>query len=68
MKDNVKRYCEWEYINVLKRGHNPHEATTRSYGAVMFVLNFTEENYDYDLANWWSDEMLPKFNELERMG
>lgn len=65
MKDNVKKYCEWEYMNALKRGYNPHEATTRSYGAVMFVLNFTEENFNYDLAKWWEDVMLPKFRELE---
>lgn len=68
MEDKVKKYCEWEYMNALKRGHDPHEATTRCYGALMFVLNFSEDTYDEDLANWWDDEMLPKFRELESGG
>ena len=65
MKDKVKKYCEWEYMNASKRGYNPHEATTRCHGALMFVLNFTENTYDKDLADWWDDEMLPRFRELE---
>ena len=68
MKDEIKKFCEYEYVNASKRGFNPHEATTRCYGAIMFVLNFVGDTYDKDLANWWDDKMLPKFRELESGG
>lgn len=63
MEKKIKAYCEKEYENVLKWGYNPHEAMTRAYGAIMFVINY--HDYDEDLAKWWEDVMLPKFRELE---
>lgn len=46
-----------------------HNALTRSFGIVMFAIN---ELLDYDseeakiISEWWDNEMLPKFRELER--
>lgn len=64
IKQKLKEYCEYEIKCVQNLGYNPHEATTRCYGATMFVLNM--DNYDEELAKWWDDEMLPRFRELER--
>ena len=65
MKDNVKKYCEWEYMNALKRGYNPREATTRSYGAVMFAGNYCGDPAEREeIFSWWDDGIHPKFREL----
>ena len=65
MEENLKAYCEYELKNVREFGYDPSPAFTRCYGALMFVLNFAEETYNEDLAQWWSDEIHPQFRELE---
>ena len=62
--DKLKEYCEHELKMVNRFGHDPHEAVTRCYGAMMFIINM--DNFDDELEKWWDDEMLPKFRELER--
>ena len=64
LKKEIKQYCEYEYSRLLYNS-NIEKAIDRCYGAVMFVLNFTER-YDDSIAKWWDDEMLPKFRELQR--
>lgn len=63
MEEKVKAYCEKEYEMALKWGYNPHEALTRAYGAIMFVINY--DKYNEDLVKWWEDVMLPKFHSKE---
>ena len=65
MIKKIKAYCEHELICVEKWGYNPHEAVTRCYGAVMFLLFSFEEDELEDLGKWWDDEMLPRFRKLE---
>jgi len=46
-----------------------HSALTRSFGIMMFAIN---ELLDHDseeskiIREWWDNEMLPRFRELER--
>lgn len=68
MGEKLKEYCEYELENVEKRGYNPHEAVTRCYGALMFILNYAGNAFDDELGNWWDDEMLPRFREFEMKG
>lgn len=58
----LKEYCEYELRNVEHLGYDPYSATTRCYGAVMFVINI--DGFDEKLGKWWDDEMLPKFKKL----
>lgn len=64
LEEELKQYCEYEY-SCLRYDSNIEKAIDRCYGAIMFVLNFTEK-YDDSIAKWWDDEMLPKFRKLER--
>lgn len=66
MENKVKSYIEKEYEYTKKHGDNlsARHAIDRCYGIIMFALNELLDNYDYDLANWWDDEMLPKFRKL----
>ena len=61
-------WIESEYKSCITYHSNPHEALTRSYGVVMFAINMLLK-YDSEEAkiieNWWDNEMLPKFRELE---
>ena len=61
--NKLKEYCEYELRNVEHFGYDPHTATTRCYGAVMFVINI--DDFDEELGKWWDNEMLPRFRELE---
>ena len=65
MKEELKAYCEKEYNQCWQWNGDVEKAIDRCYGAVMFVLNYTER-YDDSIAEWWDDEMLPKFRKLER--
>lgn len=66
--EKVTIWIESEYKSCITYHSNPHEALTRSYGVVMFAINMLLK-YDSEEAkiieNWWDDEMLPKFRELE---
>ena len=62
MLEKLKEYCEKELL-WMKRAKNlteKREFLTRAYGATMLVLNCTDE-YNEEIENWWSEEMLPKF-------
>lgn len=62
--NKLKEYCNYEIDCVKRHGYDPHNAVTRCYGAVMFVLNL--DDFDDELGKWWDDEMHSKFRELER--
>ncbi len=64
MKEKIKAWIEYEYQSMVKHGSNPREAMTRAYGVIMFGLNSALDEWDDELADWWSDEMLPKFRKL----
>lgn len=78
MEKVVKDYIEHEYKNVerLVNGETPlakkygketvRLSKTRCYGVIMFAINNLFEDYNKELGNWWDDEMLSKFIELER--
>ena len=68
MVKKLKKYVEHEVWCVERLGYNPHEAVTRCYGAVMFLLSSYPEEELEDIGNWWDDEMLPKFRKLEMEG
>ena len=65
MQEEIKQYCEEEYNSCIRYHSSIEKAIDRCYGAVMFVINYTER-YDNLVAEWWDNEMLPKFRELER--
>lgn len=78
MENKVKTYIETEYKNVarlinsnsplaVKYGKDTVRISIhRCYGVIMFAINNLFEDYNKELAEWWDDEMLPKFRELER--
>ena len=64
MEEKIKAYCEEELNNAKrwnKMGFDTRSCLTRAYGATMFYLNYVLNEYDQNFANWWEDEMLPKF-------
>lgn len=63
IEDAVKAYCEHELWTVEHLGYNAHQAFTRSYGAVMFVINLKDFE-ESSLGDWWDNEMHPQFREL----
>jgi hypothetical protein len=65
MFEKIKKYCEHEIMCVEQFGYNPHEAVTRCYGAVMFLLSSFEVEDLKNLGEWWDNEMLPKFRKLQ---
>lgn len=67
MENKVKAWIEKEY-DFLKRNKTVpvQPAIHRCYGVMMFATNNLFEDYNENLGNWWDDEMLPKFRELER--
>ena len=67
MEDKVKAWIENEYQFQLKRGDNcsTSHAIDRCYGVIMFAINNLFKDYNDELGNWWDDEMLPKFRNLE---
>lgn len=66
--EKTKKWIDYELENVTKRGWSAREAKHRCYGIVMFVTN---ELIGYDspegqeLIDWWDNNMLNKFRELE---
>lgn len=69
MIDNIKTTKDWilkEYNNCIRFKLNPTQAIDRCYGVVMFVLNAILDEYDESLADWWDNEMLPKFRNLTK--
>ena len=65
MENKVKAWIEKEYRWTKKHGDNctARHSIDRCFGVVMFALN--ELNCPNTLGNWWDNEMLPKFRELE---
>lgn len=76
MKEKIKTWIEAEY-NVVKNNafvsttfstHVKNElinsAIERCYGIIMFAINNLFDEYNEELGNWWSNEILPKFEEL----
>lgn len=57
MVNKVKKYVRKELSNISK-GYNAFLALERAYGAVMFALDC---EWNQELADWWSNEMLPQF-------
>lgn len=51
-------------ISMIEKYNDVHEVSARCYGALMFVLNFID--FDQELVDWWSNEILPIFRGLER--
>lgn len=62
MVDKVKEYIKKE-LNNISKGYNASLALEHAYGALMFVLDC---KWDQELADWWSNVMLPKFEEERR--
>ena len=64
----VKRYIEDIYrcttISYKTASDAMHNRTI-AYGAMDFVVTLNG-GYDEELARWWNDEMVDKFNELIR--
>lgn len=66
MEEKLKAYCEKEYKQCWQWGGDIEKATDRCYGAVMFCINNCFPSFNEELGNWWDNEMLPKFRELQR--
>ena len=78
MENKVKSYIETEYRNVVRTVNSDSllakkygkdivkTSIHRCYGVIMFAINDLFEDYNKELAEWWDDEMLPRFRELER--
>ena len=70
MKEKIKNWIIQDYNFIKKYGDegSARHAIDRNYGVLMFALN-SLFNYNSpeskELQNWWDDEMLPKFRELE---
>lgn len=60
IKENLKIYCDYLLKN-FKNERNGEDLAAQGYGALMFIMCYFD--YDEELANWWNDEMLPKFRE-----
>ena len=78
MENKVKEWIEAEY-NAVKRvleSTPPHfhyvrnelvnTSLERAYGVMMFAINNLFDYYNEELGKWWSDEMLPKYEELKK--
>jgi hypothetical protein len=62
----VKKYVEDELHNMETGYYDPKLCLERAYGAVTFVLNY-DDVWNGELASWWSDYALPKFNKRAGM-
>ena len=61
MINQVKDYAQYELDNI-SRGFDAKLALERAYGAVQFVMYC---DYNSELGEWWDDEMLPKFQNVQ---
>ena len=67
MENKVKEWIKKEYDFVKDcNKYSVEKATDRCYGVLMFAINSLFDEYNEELGQWWDDEMLPKFRELER--
>lgn len=67
MENKVKDWVKKEYDFLRRNKGIPVQPVIhRCYGVIMFAINDLFEDYNENLGNWWDDEMLPKFRELER--
>ena len=65
MEEKLKAYCEKEYAQCWQWGGDVEKATDRCYGAMMFCINNCFPAFNYELGDWWDNEMLPKFRKLQ---
>ncbi len=65
MENKIKNFCENAYNDCVKYDASVNAAIDRCYGAVMFCINNCFDDYNNEIANWWDNEMLPKFRELK---
>lgn len=69
MIEKLKAYCErelhWYSTTTANIIFDPHDLTTRCYGALMFVLSELDVYDTKELGLWWDDEMLPKLRKFE---
>ena len=61
MKEKIKAWIEYEYESATKCESDMNEACARAYGVLMFGLNSALDCWDDELADWWDNEMHPKF-------
>lgn len=68
MERALKEYCEREYQLCKRCKINAsliEKAIDRCFGAVLFCINNCFITYNEELGNWWTEEMLPKFEKLK---
>lgn len=61
--NNTKRYI-FSYPNDFDCIERIEQSVDRCYGVIMFAINNLFDEYNYNLGNWWEDEMLPKFRKM----
>lgn len=74
MEDKVKAWIEMDYNNTKNYiSSHPNDSecverieqsVDRCYGVIMFAINNLFNEYNYNLGNWWEDEILPKFRKM----
>ena len=68
MEEKVKNWILTEYRNLLHGHGSKEKAIDRCYGVLLFAINELFDGYNANLANWWGNEMFPKFRVVdERM-
>lgn len=77
MENKVKEWIEAEYssvkhvlesassISFYAKNELIHDSIERTYGVMMFAINNLFDDYNEKLGEWWKNEMLPKFRDLE---
>ena len=65
MERALKNFCKEQYSSCKNYGGDIEKAIDRCYGALLFCINNCFPSYHSELGNWWDDEMLPKFRELQ---
>lgn len=66
MEEKVKQWIETEYEYAIKHKGSISKAIDRCYGVLLFAINELFDGYNANLANWWGNEMFPKFRQAER--
>lgn len=65
MENQTKKFV-MEQLNDAK--NNPEDVSKIqpiAFGALLFSANNLFPCYNANLANWWDDEILPQFRELQ---
>lgn len=65
--DNKKVCKEWiekEIEDCVKFNGDAQACLDRCYGVIMFVNNAVLDEYDEELANWWEDVVISKFQKM----